>query len=58
MDFRGEIKCINCGKVMKTDCTYVSNQTVQFRNCDCGMSIILYTKIPGYECSLKTEKIK
>lgn len=50
MNFCGEVKCLNCGKVMRQNNTYSSPRgSLQFRSCDCGMVIALACPAKGYE---------
>lgn len=59
MDFSGRVKCTNCGKNMEPGfASSVSDQIVQFRNCDCGMSAIFYHKVEGYEYKIVWSKLE
>ena len=56
MNLSGTLFCLNCGKPMKQGGTEIGPYGIsQFRHCDCGLNIFLFTEVKGFEYSLVRE---
>lgn len=55
MNLSGTITCLNCGKPMKQGSTNLGIDMIQFRYCECGLKMFLFTEAKGFEYSLTRE---
>lgn len=57
MNLCGELICLNCGKVMQQGGTSIDHYGMsQFRFCECGLKVFLFTSSEDVECYLATKR--
>ena len=58
MNLSGKLFCLNCGKIMQQGGTEVGPYGItQFRHCECGLRVFLFTEVKGYEYALQRKKV-